>query len=83
MTIANALRSFAALVLLGMLGAAGSPRAAAPMVRLYVLDCGTIHTDHSETFGLTPREAGITDMAVPCFLVRHGTDYLLFDTGLG
>jgi glyoxylase-like metal-dependent hydrolase (beta-lactamase superfamily II) len=54
-----------------------------PIVRLYVLDCGTIHTTQVDSYGLAPAEAGLTDMSVPCYLIRHGRTWLLFDTGLG
>ncbi|MGE0387050.1 MAG: N-acyl homoserine lactonase family protein [Gammaproteobacteria bacterium] len=64
---------------------ASSPcRAREPVdLRLYVLDCGYLRTTSTQHWGVTPQEAGITDMAVPCYLIRHGSEFLLFDTGLG
>jgi len=55
----------------------------APPLRLYVLDCGTLRTGDVSRYDLKPAEVRHTDMAVPCYLVRHGKDWLMFDTGLG
>jgi glyoxylase-like metal-dependent hydrolase (beta-lactamase superfamily II) len=53
-------------------------------VRLYVLDCGHLHFRDLGMFddsGALDGKAG--DMSAPCFLIRHGENTLLWDTGLG
>lgn len=52
-------------------------------VRLWRLDCGTVQVNDlsqfSDTFGYEGRKATLTDS---CYLIRHGGDYMLWDTGL-
>ena len=56
----------------------------APEVRLYTLDCGTLAIDDMGMFSDTGEHAGEKGrLAVPCYLVKHGSDWLLWDTGLG
>lgn len=53
-------------------------------LRLYTLDCGTLALDDMGIFSDTGEHAGEAGvMAVPCFLVRRGDDWLLWDAGLG
>ncbi|GAA0216878.1 glyoxylase-like metal-dependent hydrolase (beta-lactamase superfamily II) [Brevundimonas nasdae] len=53
-------------------------------LRLYTLDCGTLALDDMAPFSDTGEHAGERGvMAVPCFLIRHGSEWLLWDTGLG
>lgn len=53
-------------------------------LRLYTLDCGTLTLDDMGLFSDTGEHAGEAGvMAVPCFLVQHGDEWLLWDTGLG
>src|ERR1700716_909269 len=52
-----------------------------PSVRLYVLDCGTLHIADTGRFGLKPEEVTISDLSVPCFLVVHPKGTLIWDTG--
>jgi N-acyl homoserine lactone hydrolase len=53
-------------------------------VRLYTLDCGRIDFadmgDLSDT-GENSGKPGV--LAVPCYLIHHGKDWMLWDTGLG
>jgi N-acyl homoserine lactone hydrolase len=65
--------------------AALSPASAAPAadVKLWRLDCGTIQVNNldlfSDTFAYAGQKRTLTDS---CYLIAHGTDYLLWDTGL-
>ncbi len=74
----------AALValLVGVVGAQVS--ALAPEVQLYTLNGGQLDLPNLGEFSDTDTHQGERAvMAVPCFLVRHGNDWLLWDTGLG
>lgn len=67
---------------------AGPPEAARPQdtatLRLYTLDCGRLALEDMGIFSDTGQHAGQPGvMAVPCYLIRHGEDWLLWDTGLG
>lgn len=65
--------------------AALSPASAAQAadVKLWRLDCGTIQVNNldlfSDTFAYAGQKRTLTDS---CYLIAHGTDYLLWDTGL-
>src|SRR5450830_1974914 len=52
-------------------------------VRLYTLDCGLTEFKDADVFSDTGEYAG-TPIALPtpCYLIRHGKDWLLWDTGL-
>lgn len=50
-------------------------------VRVYVLDCGTLHIADTGRFGLKREEVATSDLSVPCFLVVHPKGTLLWDTG--
>ena len=52
-------------------------------LRLYVLDGGTIITNHPEGFGLTREQVKNTNFSCAVYLVVHPRGALLFDTGLG
>ena len=53
-------------------------------LQLYTLDCGTLELQDMGMFSDTGEHAGEPGvMAVPCYLIRHGDDWLLWDTGLG
>ena len=67
---------------------AGSPLIAMAQsvspLQLYTLDCGTLELQDMGMFSDTGEHAGEPGvMAVPCYLIRHGDDWLLWDTGLG
>jgi len=63
-----------------LLGATSPP---VPM-RLYTLDCGRIDIPDLASFSDTGDYDGEHEaMPVPCFLIRHGTEWMLWDAGLG
>ena len=49
--------------------------------RMYVLYCGDIALNDASSF--TPGASGPGALAVTCYLIKHGQDWVLFDTGLG
>ena len=62
-----------------------APASAAPAnIALWRLDCGTIEVSDidlfSDAFLYAGQKKTLTDS---CYLIRHGEDYLLWDTGLG
>jgi glyoxylase-like metal-dependent hydrolase (beta-lactamase superfamily II) len=67
--------------------AGGAPASAQPASpqhggaeRLYVLYCGDIALNDASSF--TPGASGPGALSVTCYLVKHGSDWLLWDTGL-
>ncbi len=77
----------ALLVLAAQASAAQTPRsdlhtAKPPLsVRLYVMDCGTLHIADMRRFRLKKEEVSTTDLSVACFLVVHPKGTLIWDTG--
>jgi len=72
----------AGLFSLALLGAALAQGADKPKsLRLYIFDCGTIHTKTVETYSLKNEEVGSTEMAIPCILVAHPRGTLMWDNG--
>jgi len=71
--------SVAALV---AMWASAAPAKAAD-VKLWRLDCGTIQVNNldlfSDVFAYVGQKRKLTDS---CYLIQHGSDYLLWDTGL-
>jgi glyoxylase-like metal-dependent hydrolase (beta-lactamase superfamily II) len=65
------------------LGGMQPPSAAAPQIELWRLDCGSVEIGNldmfSDTFLYVGRKKRLTD---GCYLIRHGENYLLWDTGL-
>ncbi|CAN5452655.1 N-acyl homoserine lactonase family protein [soil metagenome] len=52
--------------------------------QLYTLDCGRLDVADMGEFSDTGEHSGeIGSLAAPCFLIHHGRDWLLWDTGLG
>jgi N-acyl homoserine lactone hydrolase len=49
--------------------------------RMYVLYCGDIALNDASSF--TPGASGPGALSVTCYLIKHGQDWVLFDTGLG
>ncbi len=76
---------FAGLFLIG-LALAVHPQSS-PSVKeglhVYVLDGGTIITNHPEGFGLTREQVKNTNFSCAVYLIVHSRGRLLFDTGLG
>lgn len=58
--------------------------ATAPPVQLYTIDCGRLDANDLGDFSDTGEHEGERGvLAVPCYLIHHGADWLLWDTGLG
>jgi len=55
-----------------------------PLMELWRLDCGEVNfTDFNAFFSDTSEyPAGPKRLVASCYLIRHGTDYMLWDTGL-
>jgi N-acyl homoserine lactone hydrolase len=55
----------------------------ATAVKLWRLDCGTVQVNNldlfSDTFGYVGQKRKLTDS---CYLIQHGADYMIWDTGL-
>jgi N-acyl homoserine lactone hydrolase len=60
--------------------AAGKPKVP-KSVRLYIFDCGTIHTLNGDTYSLKKEEVKSTEMSIPCFLIAHPKGTLMWDNG--
>jgi glyoxylase-like metal-dependent hydrolase (beta-lactamase superfamily II) len=74
----------AALILVVGAGAAAQPVAPSPRLQLWRLDCGDFVMKRfgvwfSDTFQYP---AGPRPLVGSCYLIRHGDDYMLWDTGL-
>jgi glyoxylase-like metal-dependent hydrolase (beta-lactamase superfamily II) len=50
-------------------------------LRLYVLDCGSIHVADTARYDLRPDEVQTSELSVPCFLVVHPKGTLIWDVG--
>jgi N-acyl homoserine lactone hydrolase len=50
-------------------------------LRLYIFDCGTIHTPTVDAYSLKKEEVGSTEMAIPCLLIVHPKGALMWDNG--
>jgi glyoxylase-like metal-dependent hydrolase (beta-lactamase superfamily II) len=50
-------------------------------LRLYIFDCGTIHTTNGDSYSLKKEEMGSTEMSIPCFLIVHPKGALMWDNG--
>ena len=68
------------LILFGASALAAAPKAP-KTVRLYIFDCGTIHTKTVEAYSLKNEEVGSTEMAIPCIMVAHPKGTLMWDNG--
>ncbi len=61
-----------------------APVPPAPTVQLYTLDGGQLDFPDLGVLSDTGEHAGESGrLAVPCYLIHHGPDWLLWDTGLG
>jgi len=62
----------------------GAQTAPAASVQLYTLDCGKLDFPDMSDLSDTGENAGKAGtLAVPCYLIHHGKDWMLWDTGLG
>lgn len=50
-------------------------------VRLYIFDCGIIHTTNADAYSLKKEEVGSTEMSIPCLMVAHPKGTLMWDNG--
>ena len=57
-----------------------TPRGTFGVERLYVLYCGDIALNDASSF--TPGASGPGALSDTCYLIKHGADWLLWDTGL-
>ncbi|MFZ6647676.1 N-acyl homoserine lactonase family protein [Undibacterium sp. TJN25] len=70
------------LLALALCCAGGAVQAATTADRLYVLDCGEGHADDQSLWTPGENVGKKVDMSENCYLIRHGSEWLLFDTGL-
>jgi glyoxylase-like metal-dependent hydrolase (beta-lactamase superfamily II) len=80
------MKTIYALIMAGMLALCGAaqaaPAAAAADVRLYRLDCGTMHFSDLSMMSDSGEYQGQTyDIVISCYVIKHGDDYMLWDTG--
>lgn len=75
------MRGAGMLLALVMMAAGAAPVAAQTVERLYVLDCGhNAATDQSRWLpGVNVGK--LIDLSDNCYLIKHGNDWLLWDTG--
>jgi glyoxylase-like metal-dependent hydrolase (beta-lactamase superfamily II) len=57
------------------------PPKAPKSLRLYIFDCGVIHTANGDAYSLKKEEMGSTEMSIPCILVAHPKGTLMWDNG--
>src|SRR3984885_9213540 len=73
---------FISILLGACLALPQSQAAQAPnSLRLYIFDCGIIHTTNVDAYSLKREEVGSTEMAIPCILVAHPKGTLMWDNG--
>jgi N-acyl homoserine lactone hydrolase len=77
------MKQTALILLAAALAATAAPKHAQALksVRLFIFDCGTIHTTSVDTYSLKKEEVGSTEMAIPCILVAHPKGTLMWDNG--
>ncbi|MGJ9418732.1 N-acyl homoserine lactonase family protein [Massilia sp. CMS3.1] len=60
-----------------------NPSGSAPDIRLYTLDCGLTEFKDADVFSDTGEYEGKPlALPTPCYLIQHGQQWLLWDTGL-
>lgn len=77
--------AFAGLALAACQPGAGEDAAAdeRPLVELWRLDCGSIHVGDLNLFSDSDAYPGQSkELTDSCYLIRHGSDYMLWDAGL-
>lgn len=50
--------------------------------RLYIFDCGLIRLTDIENYGLKNSDTDVRELFVPCYMIQHGEQRLLWDSGL-
>lgn len=73
----RALAAAAAWAILAAMQAPPAPPAAPASLAMWRLDCGRIMEEDEGTSPFNPQP-----MPIPCFLIRHGQRYMLWETGL-
>jgi glyoxylase-like metal-dependent hydrolase (beta-lactamase superfamily II) len=74
--------AFALVVSAGLAhGQAHRPPKAPTSLRLYIFDCGVIHTTNGDAYSLKKEEMASTEMSIPCILVAHPRGTLMWDNG--
>jgi glyoxylase-like metal-dependent hydrolase (beta-lactamase superfamily II) len=58
-----------------------TPPKAPGSLRLYIFDCGVIHTTNGDAYALKKEEMASTEMSIPCILVAHPRGTLMWDNG--
>jgi glyoxylase-like metal-dependent hydrolase (beta-lactamase superfamily II) len=72
------------LALFSALCCLAGPAAASPEVKLYTLDCGRVDVPDMDPFADDGSYKGVTaQLVVPCYLIQHHEQYLLWDAGIG
>jgi glyoxylase-like metal-dependent hydrolase (beta-lactamase superfamily II) len=71
----------AALVAMLMFDGCAQAPTSPSSLRLYVLDCGTLHIGDPTRFNLKREEVATTDLSMACVLVAHPKGTLMWDTG--
>ncbi|HUK35035.1 MAG TPA: N-acyl homoserine lactonase family protein [Vicinamibacterales bacterium] len=66
---------------IGLLAQAHTPPKPPKSVRLYIFDCGVIHTTNGDAYSLKKEEMKSTEMSIPCILVAHPKGTLMWDNG--
>jgi glyoxylase-like metal-dependent hydrolase (beta-lactamase superfamily II) len=67
-------------ICLAALSAAAAPKPPNTL-RLYIFDCGIIHTNNGDAYSLKKEEMANTEMSIPCILVVHPKGTLMWDNG--
>src|ERR1044072_6869187 len=76
------LRQFLLMVAMAGVALAAHKAPKAPQsLRLYIFDCGTIHTNNGDAYSLKKEEMAATEMSIPCILVVHPKGALMWDNG--
>lgn len=66
-----------------VLGCAAPAAAQAPELKLWRLDCGSIHVSDFDVFSDTYLYPGQPkQLTASCYLIKHGKQYMLWDTGV-
>ncbi len=60
---------------------AHKPPKAPDSLRLYIFDCGVIHTTNGDAYSLKKEEMASTEMSIPCLLIAHPKGTLMWDNG--
>jgi glyoxylase-like metal-dependent hydrolase (beta-lactamase superfamily II) len=74
--------ALAAVVVFALMPARGATRPASPAkLRLYVMDCGTIHLADPTKFNLRTDQVAAVDLNIGCYLIVHPKGTLMWDVG--